>query len=336
MKLFHKPPASPDVAVPGIVAGTPMRTLDDGNPAEDETARQDTLLDNLARSVAGTTSRRNAFRLAFTGLAGMALSRLGINTAWAAANCLCNGTVYDSATACCTSTGVVQKNPIADLARCPGKVAHPGHTCVPNGCGGSGGVPVPNSFLAANFLPACNTHDCCYDRCNANRGGCDTDFQATLRASCNAAYPGTGFLDSRKRAMCLSTADTYYEFVRDRGQPYYDQAQRQSCDCCDTQNCRTCAGGACGNLPRCSATLPDCLCFTTPEGTGACIPGSTPCAGLRSCTSSSQCPPGYGCAVTSCCGSGGVCGPLCTDVSPTVTARRVASTGPTMGGGTLH
>ena len=115
-------------------------------------APEASLFDNLTRSVAGTTSRRGALRVALTGLAGLALSRIGINTAWAAANCLCNGTVYDSATACCTATGVVQKNPIADLVRCPGKVpttspSYPG--CRPNGCGGQGGIPQLVSGLAA-------------------------------------------------------------------------------------------------------------------------------------------------------------------------------------------
>lgn len=296
---------------------------------------QVSLFDNLTRSVAGTATRRGALRVALTGLAGLALSKIGINTAWAAANCLCNGTVYDSATACCTATGVVQKNPIADLARCPGKVAHAGHTCVPNGCGGSGGIGVPNSFLAADFLPACNTHDCCYDRCNSVKATCDTNFRSTLRASCTAAYPGAGFIETRKRNLCLSTADTYFDFVDSSGQPYYDEAQRQSCDCCGTQTCQTCAGSSCGSLPRCSATLPDCLCFSTPEGAGACIPGSTPCAGLTRCTSSAQCPPGFGCAATSCCGgNSGVCGPLCSDVRPNLTqARSVNAVGPTMGGG---
>lgn len=204
---------------------------------ERDSTPQASLFDNLARSVASTTSRRGALRVALTGLAGLALSKIGINTAWAAANCLCNGTVYDSATACCTATGVVQKNPIADLARCPGKVAHAGHTCVPNGCGGNGGIGVPNRFLAANFLPACNTHDCCYDRCNSVKVSCDTDFHSTLRTSCTAAYPGAGFIESRKRALCLSTADTYYDFVDSEGRPYYNEGQRQSCDCCGNVLC---------------------------------------------------------------------------------------------------
>ena len=297
------------------------------------------LFDNLTRSVAGTTSRRGALRVALTGLAGLALSRLGINTAWAAANCLCNGTVYDSATACCTATGVVQKNPIADLARCPGKVpttnpSYPG--CRPNGCGGAGGTPVPNGFLGANFKPACDTHDCCYGRCSSVKGTCDTDFRNSLALACAARFVSSPLLfPPGVFLMCLSTAETYYGFVSAFGSSYYDQGQRESCDCCGTQTCQTCAGSSCGSLPRCSATQPDCLCFSTPEGAGACIPGSTPCAGLRACTSSAQCPPGFGCAATSCCGTGsGVCGPLCSDVTPNLTqARSARAVGPTMGGG---
>lgn len=313
-----------------------MRSRLDLGPGKRNGTYQTGLFDNLARSVAGTTSRRGALRVALTGLAGLALSRIGINTAWAAANCLCNGTVYDSATACCTATGVVQKNPIADLARCPGKVANATHTCVPNGCGGTNYTRyVPDSYFGANFNPACKSHDCCYDRCNSNRGVCDTEFRATLRTACNNAYPGASFYQTRQRSLCLSTADYYFEQVNSDGQSYYDLAQRESCDCCGTQTCQTCAGSSCGSLPRCSATLPDCLCFSTPEGTGACIPGSTPCAGLTRCTSSTQCPPGFGCAATSCCGGNtGVCGPLCSDVRPNLTqARSVNAVGPTMGGG---
>ncbi|WP_445082553.1 hypothetical protein [Candidatus Nitrotoga sp. AM1P] len=194
--------------------------------------------------------------------------------------------------------------------------------------------------MAADFRPSCNVHDCCYDKCNSAKVTCDTDFQNSLRAACNTAYPGNGFLQSKKRGMCISTADTYYSFVNNLGQTYYDGAQKQSCDCCSTNSCTTpCAGGSCGNLPSCSGNNPDCLCFSTPEGDGACIPGSTPCAGLTPCSSSAGCPPGYGCAATSCCGgSVGVCGPLCGDVTPALVVSRSSkiASWPTMGGGTFR
>lgn len=301
----------------------------------------DRLFDDLTRSVAGASSRRDALKIAFYGLAGYALAKFGVRSAWAAANCLCNGVVYDSSLSCCTPGGVVQKHPIASLASCPNRVPNATHMCAPNGCGGEGGVPVPNGYGAANFRPSCNTHDCCYDACTTSgtaKAGCDTDLYNNLLAACATAYPGTGVLDRIKRGSCNNVAATYYSFVNRFGQTFFDAAQQQSCDCCGDQPCLSCAGGACGNLPHCAANNPDCLCFTTPEGTGACIPGSTPCAGLRACNSSADCPPGYGCTKTSCCGGGGVCGPLCSDVRPAGAAvsrssKTLAATGPTMGGG---
>jgi hypothetical protein len=311
----------------------PLADAESGESLAADSRGSGGLFDDLTRSIGSSSSRRGALKTAIAGLVGLALGKVGIRPAWAAANCLCNGVVYDSALACCTATGVVPKNPIADLARCPSRVPNAAHTCVPNGCGGSGGVGVPDSFGAANFLPACNTHDCCYDRCNSVKANCDTDFRTTLLAACATAYAGTGVLQGIKRGSCNAAAKTYYDFVNSRGQQYYDAAQQQSCDCCGPQTCQTCAGGACGNLPRCAANNPDCLCFTTPEGAGACIPGSTPCAGLQACTSSASCPPGYGCAVTSCCGGGGVCGPLCSDVTPSGLRAARGAGGPTMGGG---
>lgn len=302
----------------------------------------DERFDNITRSIAGSLTRRDMLKVAMTGFLGIGLAKLGIRTAWAGDSCLCNGVKYDPDLSCCTSFGVIQKHPIADLTQCPNKVPHPTHTCVPNGCGGSGGISVPNGFGAANFLPACNDHDCCYDKCNSTKATCDTDFLTSLNDACSTAYPGNELLENMKRNMCLKTAKTYYNFVNSQGQTYFDAAQRQSCDCCASEPCaESCAGGACGNLPSCAANDPDCLCFTTPEGSGACIPGSTPCAGLKTCSSSSQCPPGYGCAVTSCCGNFGVCGPLCSDVKPAPLAMVIAplsasvqqkSGGATMGG----
>lgn len=333
MKLFYT--GSPDAkshAENGPAAASAMVLRAKG---EDKMAPlKNGAFDDITRSMAFTKSRRAVLKLMLVGLAGMGLAKIGIRPVWAAANCLCNGVVYDSDVSCCTPGGVVQKHPIADLARCSGRVPNAAHVCVPNGCGGNGGVGVPNSFGAANFLSACNTHDCCYDRCNTSRASCDTNFQNTLLAACTAAYSGTGVMQSIKRGSCNAAANTYYSFVDSQGMTYYDAAQRQSCDCCGPQPCVTCAGGACGNLPRCAANQPDCLCFTTPEGQGACIPGSTPCAGLKACSSSSDCPPGFGCTKTSCCGGGGVCGPLCSDVTPATTTRSssLLASGPTMGG----
>lgn len=292
-----------------------------------------TRFDNIARSLAGSGSRRSALRALVSGFGGIVLSGLGIKGAWAAANCLCNNRVYDSDTACCTPSGIVAKHPIADLNACANRVANANHTCTPNGCGGAGAsVNPPQSYFGVSFVPACNAHDCCYDKCKSSKTGCDTAFQADMVAICNAAFPGTGWGQSIKRGGCTSQAGIYHSFVASKGQQYYDQAQRESCDCCGPETCRTCAGGSCGALPPCAGGG-DCVCFTTPQGQGVCIHGNTPCAGLQSCGSNADCPPGYGCAATSCCGGGPVCGPLCSDLTPASTATRVraaSASGPTM------
>jgi hypothetical protein len=293
------------------------------------------ILDNLARSLAGAASRRSALKLAALGIGGMALARCGINNAWAARNCLCNNRVYDSDLACCTAQGVVQKHPIANLADCPARTANLAHVCRANGCGAAGSwVSPPQSYFGVSFVPACDTHDCCYDKCNQNKAACDTSFLSDLTAICNAAFPGTGTIQNIKRGGCVQQAQAYYSAVSSYGQSAYDEAQKLSCDCCPPDTCRTCAGGICGAFPACVGGG-DCVCFTTPNGSGVCVHGSTPCAGLPTCGSNDDCPPGYGCAGSNCCGGVALCGPLCSDLTPSTIspfggAQRAA--GPTLGG----
>src|SRR5207248_1119423 len=144
------------------------------------------------------------------------------------------------------------------------KVPDPTHTCMPNGCGGEGGTSVPNSFGIANFRNCCNGHDCCYDECNSNKGGCDRDLFACMSTSCIAAY---ALFPTTLLPTCLEIASTYFAFVTALGAKYYNAAQQQSCDCCSTQTCsQACAGGACGRLPACAGGS-DCVCFTSVEGT---------------------------------------------------------------------
>lgn len=199
----------------------------------------DELFDNLSRSMAGSLTRREALKVAFTGLAGMVLMKIGINTAWAGTECLCNGAIpYDPKVSCCTLSGVVQKNPIADLNNCPGKVPNPTYKCNPNGCGGEGGTPVPNGFMGANFYPACAEHDCCYGECNHYKNDCDTNFRANLNLACSAAAIMT--VNPNLLAACKAVALLYYGFVSKKGQTYYDAAQKQACSCCGDETCTGC------------------------------------------------------------------------------------------------
>lgn len=66
-----------------------------------------------------------------------------------------------------------------------------------------------------------------------------------------------------------------------------------------------CQGASCGNFTACN--LPnnclDPVCVTTYEGGGLCVEGATPCGGLLDCPNGTgDCPPGYICAVETCCG----------------------------------
>ena len=102
-----------------------------------------------------------------------------------------------------------------------------------------------------------------------------------------------------------------------------------------------CTGATCQTFVPCTSQNPDCVCIRTPEG-GFCFPGSTSCGGLDACTPDNACPPGFLCAIDTCCG-----GPVCVPISliqvcppddgPTVASlhgrrRRVSTGADTLGG----
>jgi hypothetical protein len=266
--------------------------------------------DRFARSLGSQVERRDVLQVALFGMVSTLLGSLGLKPAWAAANCLCGRQLYDTAIQCCTPTGVRPKHPIADLAGCPNRVPHPGYTCVPNGCGAAGGQAFPGSFGAANFLPCCDGHDCCWGTCNSDRNACDGAFLTCLQGACNSAYPPNIVLgvdvNRIRRGVCRAAADAYFRGVQTErwGAPAYTAAQQAACDCCATQNCVTCPGGTCSALPSCQD--PGCVCFQTVEGVGFChLPQL--CAGLSSCATSAACPAGWACVSVTCCGSNPIC-----------------------------
>jgi hypothetical protein len=297
-----------------------LRGRADASPAAIETERDDddwlhAGFDNYARSVGSQAERRDVLRVSAAGLFSGLLGPLALQPARAAADCLCGRELYDPAIQCCTPSGVQTKHPIADLARCPSRVPHPGLVCTPNGCGAEGGQSFPGGFGAASFLPCCNGHDCCWGRCNSDRNACDGDFLGCMRASCDAAYPpGSGPMNAIRNSSCRAAANAYHTAVQSGfGTDAYNAAQRAACDCCAEAPCPTCPGGTCSSLPSCQD--PGCVCFQTVEGRGFCHRPQL-CAGLASCSSSASCPRGWACVSVTCCsGSGAICIQPCFVVS---------------------
>ena len=70
-----------------------------------------------------------------------------------------------------------------------------------------------------------------------------------------------------------------------------------------------CRGATCVTFLPCSSTNPDCVCATLSTDEGLCFPGSTPCVSLDACGPDFVCPPGFVCALDSCCGPA-VCIPV--------------------------
>lgn len=316
---------NPRISPPKASASAPARREDRTSPIAPAQ-----IFDNLARSLSSGLPRRQVFALAFKGLVGAALAEFGMPSAWAQSTCLCQGQPYDPATACCTASGVQAKHPLTSVAACPGRVPTPGYIATFNGCGPEGSWVthlIPNRFGLADFTQCCNNHDVCYGTCNDVKSTCDNTFGICLATACTIGYASFALL----LPTCLEVAAIYYAAVALGGGGAFESAQDGACDCCSTSTCpQSCAGSACGSLPAC-APGGDCVCFTSTEGSGACVHGATPCSSVPRCTTTADCPSGYACLTTSCCGSFGVCGPLCNPILPSAQALPAQVAGQTSG-----
>jgi hypothetical protein len=103
--------------------------------------------DELAKEVAQGLSRREALRLAFTGLAGAALTSLGIKTAW------------------------------AQTGRCTVQVIAPS---TDNVCTGSPW----QGFNGVDFQCCCVQHDYCFSTCGSSFNECNATFYGCLVNQC--------------------------------------------------------------------------------------------------------------------------------------------------------
>jgi len=77
----------------------------------------------------------------------------------------------------------------------------------------------PDSYLTADFKPACAAHDWCYSRPNiASRRTCDRRFLVTLMSTCWRDFGSA----NPHRYGCLATTRIYDVGVRSAGRPSYE------------------------------------------------------------------------------------------------------------------
>lgn len=138
---------------------------------------------------------------------------------------------YNPEVECCTPVkGVLPKRPMTSIEWCPNRKQKENHRPEANGCGPEGGALspfVPNSFLRANFKPACDFHDICYETCRKSKSFCDRRFLKLMQDECEDIY-GFGI----RRQWCKTQATNYYLAVSLGGEDAYKSAQRKACNCC--------------------------------------------------------------------------------------------------------
>lgn len=83
---------------------------------------------------------------------------------------------------------------------------------------GDGCTNVPDSYLGANFRPACDKHDKCYSRSSTtDRLTCDNRLLGDLNKACTSKFGKFNPL----RYGCLDMAGKYYLGVRALGRSHY-------------------------------------------------------------------------------------------------------------------
>jgi len=153
----------------------------------------------------------------------------------------CKGQRYNSTTSCCNVVeGPQPKYPIADLAKCPGRVAHPGFTPTVDGCSDSpenpmlqpgdppDGITCQDKNQAPPFTPACDDHDRCFQTCNSDKQNCDDQFFNGLRR--DICGPLT---DTWCRTRCFYFANLYSAILSAvPASGPYTADQKKACQCC--------------------------------------------------------------------------------------------------------
>jgi hypothetical protein len=159
-----------------------------------------------------------------------------------------------NADSCCFNGNVINKQPIADLAQCPGRVAGQ-WTFQYDGCSLQ---PLPGFFrnnpaggfstlFSDDHLPnpthqyACDEHDRCYQTCAgtnmvAGQETCDLTLRSIALSTCVDSLLNPLDVLSGASTRCFAFAEAYYVGLSstgtDFGQSAYEERQRQVCKCC--------------------------------------------------------------------------------------------------------
>jgi hypothetical protein len=146
---------------------------------------------------------------------------------------VCGGKSFNGLTQCCSpvTNQPVPKTPIANLADCPNRVPIYGYTATSNGCGDAK-HPLPHSYGPAEFTPACNDHDICYEACDNLKATCDQIFLAAITLVCQQAFPGV--LHAVDRVFCDQAVKALANLAISSsfGVDAYNTAQMKACQCC--------------------------------------------------------------------------------------------------------
>jgi len=86
---------------------------------------------------------------------------------------------------------------------------------------------VPDGFFGANFLPACRTHDKCYENPGGNKKSCDTQLGDNIGLACDKALKKIpGFEENLNN--CYIAAGVYQLAVEKFGDDAFKAAQKET------------------------------------------------------------------------------------------------------------
>ena len=104
-----------------------------------------------------------------------------------------------------------------------------------NGCGAKGGTSIPQ--IGWDFTPACNDHDTCYGTCNSDKDQCDMMLFVDISKICQDWWDGLAWWEKGipsnqvKWMVCQSMGGAYFKAVQKWGDPAYNSAQNEACEC---------------------------------------------------------------------------------------------------------